>query len=289
MAITSGFFNSKNGDRKYNTVDISSMFEGIFADGIFKTIGANFAPKAGSGMNVTIGTGKAWFNKVYIKNDATHSVAMNSSDVLLDRIDAIVLEVNNTEAVRNGTIKYIAGTPASSPSKPVMTKSEQINQYPIAYVTIPHGSTSISQSNIEVMIGKSECPFAVGIIEGLEIDYVYAQWEAMFSTWFDSMKGQLSTDAAGNLQVQINNITDMIEVTLKANAWSDNTQAVTANGIKESSHPWCDIKMEGNISNQISLNAEWNKIVNIRTLENSLIFTASTTPTMDMTILVKGR
>lgn len=221
MAITSGFFDSKNGDRKYNTTDWSSMFEGMFADGVFKTIGENFAPKAGSGMQINIGTGKAWFDKAFIKNSALYQVSINQSDVLLDRIDAIVIEINHTEQVRQGTIKYIAGSPASSPSKPALTKSEQINQYPILYVTVPHGSTSISQSNIEVMVGKSECPFAVGLLEGIDIDYMFSQWDAQFNEWFDKMKDQLSTDAAGNLQVQIDNIIGVdAVVSISTSDWS---------------------------------------------------------------------
>lgn len=250
MAITSGFFNSKNGDRKYDTVDWSSMFEGMFADGVFKTIGENFAPKAGSGMQVTIGTGKAWFNKAFIKNSSLHQVAINTSDVLLDRIDAIVIEINHTESVRQGTIKYIAGTPASSPSKPALTKSEQVNQYPITYVTVPHGSSSISQSNIEVMVGKSECPFAVGLIEGIDIDYMFSQWESQFNEWFDRMKDQLSTDAAGKLQVEIDEtnerITAMHEVveeivTIQPSEWdSANLCSIINNKIK----PGVDVNIE---------------------------------------------
>lgn len=289
MAITSGFFDSKNGDRKYNTTDWSSMFEGMFADGVFKTIGENFVPKAGSGMQVSIGTGKAWFNKAFIKNSATHLVTINDSDVLLDRIDAIVIEINHTEPVRQGTIKYIAGTPASSPSKPSLTKSEQVNQYPITYITVPHGSTSISQSNIEAMVGKSECPFAVGLIEGIDIDYMFSQWEAQFDEWFETMKDQLSTDAAGKLQTQIDELKEVTEITLSSSKWSNNQQTVSVSGVTESSEPLFDVKVSGSISNKVLQESEWSKIIDIVTGTDQITFYSKSAISTDLTVRMKGK
>ena len=34
MAFTCGFFNSENGDRKYNAEQMSAIFDGIIADGV---------------------------------------------------------------------------------------------------------------------------------------------------------------------------------------------------------------------------------------------------------------
>ena len=62
MAFTCGFFNSENGDRKYNAEQMSAIFDGIIADGVFTTIGDHMAVSAGTGMQVLVGTGKAWFD-----------------------------------------------------------------------------------------------------------------------------------------------------------------------------------------------------------------------------------
>ena len=42
MSVTSGFFNSLNGDRRYNAEQMSSIFDGIINDGIFANIGTAF-------------------------------------------------------------------------------------------------------------------------------------------------------------------------------------------------------------------------------------------------------
>ena len=39
MSVTYGFYNSLNGDRKYDSAQISSIFDGLIVDGIFASIG----------------------------------------------------------------------------------------------------------------------------------------------------------------------------------------------------------------------------------------------------------
>ena len=204
MSLTFGFYNSVNGDRKYNAIEMSRIFDGIIVDGVFMSIGDAFAVKASSGMGITIGEGRAWFNHTWTLNDAPYPLTVSASEALLDRIDAVVLEINSNANVRANAIKIVKGTPSSSPAKPTLTKSELLNQYPLAYITVKKGTTSISQANIQNTVGTSACPYVTGPLEGMNIDNLIAQWESQFVSWFNEMEGQLSTDAAGNLQIQMN-------------------------------------------------------------------------------------
>lgn len=209
MAVTSGFYNSVSGDRKYNALQMSSIFDGIIEDGVYSTIGDHFSVTAGTGNTVIVGTGRAWFNHTWTLNDADYPVTLEPSEVVLNRYDAIVIEVNGSNAVRGNSIKVIKGTPGSSPSKPSLAKGDNnIWQHPLAYVYVPAGSSSISQSNIEYVVGKSECPFVVAAVQSVNIDALVAQWQDEFDTWFDNLEIQLSGDVAGNLQNQINQKVD---------------------------------------------------------------------------------
>lgn len=209
MAVTSGFYNSVSGDRKYNALQMSSIFDGIIEDGVYSTIGDHFSVTAGTGNTVIVGTGRAWFNHTWTLNDADYPVILEPSEVVLNRYDAIVIEVNGSNAVRGNSIKVIKGTPGSSPSKPSLAKGDNnIWQHPLAYVYVPAGSSSISQSNIEYVVGKSECPFVVAAVQSVNIDALVAQWQNEFDTWFDNLEIQLSGDVAGNLQNQINQKVD---------------------------------------------------------------------------------
>lgn len=205
MAVTYGFYNSSNGDRKYNAEQFGSIFDGIILDGIFELIGDHFAvTPVGGSLAVYVGTGRAWFNHTWTLNDSNFQVTLEASNLVLPRIDAIVLEVN--ESTRTNSFKVVTGTAASSPQKPTLTNTQTVHQYALAYITVPYGATTISKANIENRVGFDDCPFVTGPLQVLQTNEMVAQWQAIFEEWFDSVKGQLSEDPAGNLQNQINEI-----------------------------------------------------------------------------------
>lgn len=232
MSVTYGFYNAKDHDRQYDAVQLSSIFDGLINDGVYATIGDAFVISAGSNMSVTVGTGRAWFNHTWTYNDAKLILTIPNSEVLLDRYDAVVLETNDADDVRANSIKVISGVAASSPKKPDLTNNTHIHQYPLAYIKVPANSTSVSQANIENCIGTSACPFVTGIVDTIDASTLFKQWNSEFDIWFDGMKGQLSTDAAGNLQTQINAIKNTIStttksITLSASGWSSGTYTIS--------------------------------------------------------------
>ncbi len=153
MSVTYGFYNSLNGDRKYDAIQLSSLFDGLITDGVFASIGTAFAVKAATGNTVNVGIGKAWFNHTWTLNDAVLPLEAPVSDVLLDRIDAVVLEVDSSEFVRANSIKFVQGTPSSQPVRPTMASSETLHQYPLCYIYRAAGSTEITQADITNMVG----------------------------------------------------------------------------------------------------------------------------------------
>lgn len=183
MSVSSGFFNSFNHDRTYNAEQISSMFDGVFSDGVFATYGNAFAVNASSGFSVTVDSGRAWFNHRWIYNDAPIQVEFPVPDLLRPRYDALVIEIDSSESGRIGSIKVVVGEPNTVPQKPVLVKSETINQYPLAYIYRESNSTSIATENIEVRIGTSECPYITGLIEAVSADNFLAQWQSQFDIW----------------------------------------------------------------------------------------------------------
>ena len=42
MAVTYGFYDSTGGDRKYNALQMGSIFDGIIQDGVYANIGNAF-------------------------------------------------------------------------------------------------------------------------------------------------------------------------------------------------------------------------------------------------------
>ena len=91
MSVTYGFYNSKNGDRRYDAIQMSSIFDGIIRDGVFQHIGTAMMVEESEGMTVNVGIGRAWFNHTWTLNDAPLPLTVPLSEVILNRIDAIVL------------------------------------------------------------------------------------------------------------------------------------------------------------------------------------------------------
>ena len=212
MAVTYGFYDSLNHDRLYNAQQMSAIFDGIINDGVFMSVGNQFHTVAGTGMQVIVKSGRAWFDSTWTLNDAEYPLSIDAADVLLTRIDAVVLEVNSEVATRANVIKVVKGTPASTPAKPTLTNTATIHQHALAYVTVAKNTTAITNSMIEIVVGKTETPYVTAILETTDITDLYNQWEDYFQTWFDTVRGTLDGDVALNLQ---NQITSLRRETLK--------------------------------------------------------------------------
>lgn len=229
MSVTSGFFNSFNGDRRYNAAQMSAIFDGIINDGIFANIGTAFSVNAGTGVTVNVGTGRCWFNSTWLLNDAILPIVCDISEMVLDRIDAIVIEIDHSDSVRSGSIKFLKGTPSSEPQRPTMANTDDVHQYPLAYIYRKATSGTITQSDITNMVGTSSCPYITGILQVQNIDNIVAQWrdqwnqwftktvasneqassqwlaeiKSEFDAWFENLQASLAPDVAANLAAQI--------------------------------------------------------------------------------------
>lgn len=240
MAFSYGFYNSLNGDRKYDAEDISRMFDGLITDGVIGSVGNNFAVKASSGNTVSVSSGRAWFNHTWTYNDAPMLLDCGAAASLLGRYDAVVLEVNNAPDKRVNSIKVIAGTAATNPEKPTLENSEYLHQYPLAYILRDAGASSITQSKIENAVGTSACPICTGVLKSLNIDQQMAQWDAEFEEWFEDAKGTLSGDVAGNLLNKISETEKKMPYvyygTFKVTGWTSisTTDGVTGYPYKQS-------------------------------------------------------
>lgn len=216
MSVSSGFFNSLNGDRKYNAAQMSAIFDGLIIDGVFASIGTAFAVKAAGGLTVNVGVGKAWFDRTWTVNDSILPMTAPKAEVLLDRIDAVVLEVNGMESVRENTIKFVKGNPSSAPSRPTLTNEGNVHQYPLCYIYRKYGTAVINQADITPMVGTESTPFVTGILQTISLDELLGKWqdeldrftdarsqevddwiareESDFTAWFNKMKADLQQE-----------------------------------------------------------------------------------------------
>lgn len=197
--VTCGFFNSDSTDkRSYDAMDFSKLFDGMVTDGVFASIGDCLIVKPSSGTTVNIGTGKCWFNHTWTLNSDILPIVCDPADGLLNRIDAIVLEVNSTQSVRDNCFKYIKGTPATEALKPILTNTEYIHQHALCYINRPMGSTEITEANIENVVGTAETPFITALLQTVSVDELLGQWRAQLNDFIADRQSDVDAFISDN-------------------------------------------------------------------------------------------
>lgn len=148
MAVKYGFFNSVNGDRKYNAEDMTKYFDKIVSDGVFHDTETALQVSPLSGMTIQMHSGRGFISCHWLENNASYSLNVSQSHVTLDRKDRVVMRLNMNENARNMEIKILTGTFSSIPKVPPISSDPLITDLTLAYIDIPHGTTEITESNI---------------------------------------------------------------------------------------------------------------------------------------------
>ena len=195
MAISYGFFNSVNGDRKYNADDISNYFLKLISNGVFATPSDAMQVQASSGMTVQVTAGWGFINCKWINNSAPYLLTLDASDVVLNRIDRIVMRLNASNDVRTMSIAIKKGTPAGSPQPPTLTRiMGGIWELSLAQIYVAAGATEIIQADItDERSDTSVCGYVTGLIDQIDTTNLFAQYNSAFNTWFSDIKEVVKT------------------------------------------------------------------------------------------------
>lgn len=181
--ITYGYFNSSNGDRKYNADQMSEYFDGLITNGVYEDVGQALIVKRGTAaMTVTVGTGRAIIDCKWLKNDSLLSLTITPANALLPRYTAVIVRLDN--ANRRMLITTKDGTPASTPTKPTIAA----NELALAMVYVRAGATTISQADITDTRASADCGWITGLIEQVDTSELWLQWQAAYQAYFDEMR-----------------------------------------------------------------------------------------------------
>lgn len=253
--VDAGFFDAIDEDRTYSADDMNRPYRKLISNGVFATPAGTpsdflqvFA--ADNEMNVIVSAGYALIGDKWFENPSDLMITISQNSEVLSRIDSIVAQVDKTQEGRVGNIVYRQGQASSNPVHPNINTEEDIAEFRLADIRISPSCVEITQNLITDCRGSSECPWVTSLIYQVDTSTLYAQWyaaykkyyedqeaehdafftnfknqmnaffteeEESFTTWFESMKDQLSEDAAGNLQLEIdelnakhNNLKDLV-------------------------------------------------------------------------------
>lgn len=207
------FFNDVNDDRVYYAEDWARHLKKYFTNGIFNN---ELNVVANNDMTITIKEGDANIEGYRYTNTGDLVKTIDNADGTLNRIDNVVLRLDLTNRLISAQI--IKGTFADKPVAPELVRTSTIYDLRIAKISIPAGTTTITQDLItDTRFITSDCGNVISTVQTPDTENLFIQMQTLFEkqinelnnnfeTWFDSIKNQLDSDAAGNLQNQINNL-----------------------------------------------------------------------------------
>lgn len=214
-------------DRAITSAPLRKLIAKLLTDGVLPNPSTNLQVEAVSGMNVVVNPGFAICAGGLKLEENQRTLAIQAADSNYDRIDTVVLRWNDNDSERICDLYIVEGIPAASPLRPELTRTESIWELGLADLFINKNSSAISNQRItDTRYETARCGIISAISE-FDTTTLYQQVQADlagfkaseqadFIAWFDDIKGQLSEDAAGNLQKQIGTL-EALKTEVKTN------------------------------------------------------------------------
>lgn len=169
------FWNSQNGDRKYDSDSFGEWLMPFFTGGVFYT---DCKVTATAGMTVSMAPGYVNIVNPYQKNAKVRVFkdeelfTLNLADQTRPRIDTIVIERNDND--RQIVAKVVTGTPAAIPVATPPVRSNAIHQLVLAEILVGAGVSSITNANITDKRGDSS---VCGLVTSTVYQYTFGTTE----------------------------------------------------------------------------------------------------------------
>ncbi len=182
-------------DIKYYYNQFAAYFAKFFGNGVYYNPDDNLKVLSNGNMTVTVKKGWAfingfWFN---LKDDLSFTIPANST--AYSRTDSIVVRWNLSD--RTMSVEYLTDTVD-------ITRTETIYEIKLAEIIVnPNVAQVLGDMITDTRTNQEVC----GIVRGLETDTIdtetlFAQYDAIFNEWFDTVKDQITGDLGTRLQAE---------------------------------------------------------------------------------------
>lgn len=208
-------------DRAVSSAALRKLTKKLFSDGVLPNPSTNLQVEAVSGIIVKILSGFALCNGCQKLQEVDLEIQLPTSDATYDRIDTVVLRLDDNDDVRSCDFMVIKGVAASTPQAPALTQSDSIWEIGLANIYRKANSTEVTNANItDTRYDSSRCGI-ISSISQFDTSTLYQQIEAdldefktvnqrEFLTWFENLQNVLSGDVEAKLLLMINEIKEDI-------------------------------------------------------------------------------
>ena len=173
--MNSVFFNSKNGDRKYDFSDWCRFFSQFITNGVFAEPAAAMQVQAAGGMNVKIAEGSAFIEGHAAYADGSDNLELNIGGAT-DRIDSVILRLDMEQRRIYPTV--IEGKTAAE----AIVRDGTFYDLALAEIEVTANLYEVSQAHIkDTRVFEQVCGFATGIIKQINTSKLFAQYQAAWN------------------------------------------------------------------------------------------------------------
>ncbi len=289
-------------DRAISSEPLRNLLHRLFTDGILPDVSTNLQVVAGTGMNVVVKAGFAIVQGCLKLEENDRTLAIQASSATNDRIDTVVLRLNSNDDQRYCDLYVREGTPAQSPVRPNLVRSDSVYELGLADIFVSKSITSITQSKITDTRYEAERCGVISSLSEYDTTTIYKQVQAdlkefkdteqaQFMAWYENIKNILDENTAGHLQNEIDATNAVVAtkqdkiikttITLDSN-WTMETnlnyyiKKIAISGITKDTVAIVDVANEGRNSWWIEVwTNDWSKIIGAETYDGGIKFMAS--------------
>lgn len=217
MAQTSGFFEAqwdeeaidpttgKPGywDRNYLSEQFAKYFSTFIGNGVFANPVNQLKVIPGVGLTVIVKSGFAFINGYWYYNDEDLTLTVPANATTSPRTDSV--KVRFSLLTRKIEALYFT-------SDITITRTANLYDLELAQIEVQPLAESISNSYItDTRSDENVCGFVKGLIELVDTEDLFLQYNQIFNDWFDTVKGQITGDLGTRLQTEFSELNQNVQ------------------------------------------------------------------------------
>lgn len=190
-------------DRDYLASQWQEFMQMFLGNGVFVSPVNQCKVIPGTGLTVIVTQGWAFINGSWYHNDANLVINIAQNTTLNSRIDSIKLRYSDSTRSINA-LGFTGET--------TLVRGESVYDLKLAEVTVPVGAVTISAANItDTRSNENVCGFVKGLVDVVDTNDLFSQFDTIFNNWFDTVKDQVTGDLGAKLQLEFSKLEADVE------------------------------------------------------------------------------
>ena len=211
-------------DRAITSEPMRELIKRLFSEGVLPDRSAELQVTSNNDMTVSISPGFAIVDGCLKLEESTRTLTVQASDSTYDRIDSVVLRLNDNDSTRECDFYIVKGTPASIPQHPELTREGSIYEIALADLFVGKNASRVTGDKITDTRYNTERCGVISSISEFDTSVLstqmeqwclaqqadFAEWSndarTSFVQWVETIQDILDESAAGHLQLEIETV-----------------------------------------------------------------------------------